>query len=87
MPGPGSNYFCSDPVFLSKHNDPFTAYVEMGSPNQLTRVQVEALKKISCGEPASQDVIAITDGHFSQSMPLRTNDCYQVVLTPVKNSR
>ena len=70
-----------------KHNDSFTAYVEMGSPRQLTRAQEDALKKASNGEPASESEISITDGSFTKVIPLRTNDCFLVVLTPTPSKR
>lgn len=70
-----------------KRNDAFTAYLEMGSPKQLTRAQVDALKKVSSGEPATQTVISISDGSFTKTMPLRTNDCVLVVLTPAGRKR
>ena len=68
-----------------KRNDAFSAYVEMGSPRQLTRAQEAALKKASSGAPASQSEVSITGGSFTKTMPLRTNDCFLVVLTPVEN--
>jgi xylan 1,4-beta-xylosidase len=68
-----------------KQNDAFTAYIEMGSPKQLTRAQVEALKKASSDAPVSQSEVSVTGGHFSKTLPLRTNDCYEVVLTPEEN--
>jgi xylan 1,4-beta-xylosidase len=70
-----------------QHNDPFTAYVKMGSPKQLTRAQVDALKKTSNGAPISRGTISITHGHFIRTMPLRANDCFQVVLTPVRKAK
>ena len=70
-----------------KQNDPYTAYVEMGSPKQLTRAQVEALKKVSSGEPSSQSEGSVTGGHFTKTLPLRTNDCFEVVLTPIRHER
>lgn len=70
-----------------KQNDAFTAYVEMGSPKQLTRAQVDALNKVSTGAPISQSEVAINDGHFSKTLPLRTNDCFLVVLDPVRNAK
>jgi xylan 1,4-beta-xylosidase len=66
-----------------KQNDPFTAYVEMGSPKQLTKAQVEALKKIGSGEPAIVSEIKVSNGTFTKTLPLKANDCYQIVLTPV----
>lgn len=65
-----------------EQNDAFTAYVKMGSPNQLTKAQVENLKQLSTGAPKQQDVIQVTGGKFSKSLPLRANDCYEIVLTP-----
>jgi xylan 1,4-beta-xylosidase len=67
-----------------KHNDPFTAYVGMGLPNQLTRPQVAVLNKISAGAPSSETEIIVEDGRFTKTLPLRANDCFEVVLTPVK---
>jgi xylan 1,4-beta-xylosidase len=68
-------------------NDAFTAYAKMGLPKQLTRAQVDTLKKISDGTPVSQGTIAIRGGHFAKTLPLRANDCYQVVLTPVRKAK
>jgi xylan 1,4-beta-xylosidase len=67
-----------------KHNDAFTAYVEMGSPKQLTRAQVDQLKKLNDGAPISQEEVSIKGGHFSRTLPLRTNDVFFIVLTPAK---
>jgi xylan 1,4-beta-xylosidase len=68
-----------------KRNDAFTAYAEMGLPRQLTRTQVEALKKLSSGDPVSEGEVAITTRSFQKTLPLRTNDCYLVVLSPFKS--
>jgi xylan 1,4-beta-xylosidase len=68
-----------------KRNDAFTAYAEMGLPRQLTRAQVDALKKASSGDPVSQGEIAVTDRSFQKTLPMRTNDCYLLVLTPLKS--
>ncbi|MBV8630891.1 MAG: hypothetical protein JOZ83_08215 [Silvibacterium sp.] len=70
-----------------KHNDPFTAYVAMGSPRQLTPPQVDSLKKISSGEPVSESEIAVTNRQFSRTMPLRTNDCFLLLLKPISTRK
>jgi xylan 1,4-beta-xylosidase len=70
-----------------QQNDAFTAYVKMGSPTQLTRAQVDALKMLSNGEPISRGTVSITHGRFTRTMPLRANDCYEVTLTPVRKAR
>lgn len=70
-----------------QQNDAFTAYVKMGSPKQITRAQVAALNAVSDGAPLSQSQIIIKDGHWMKTMPLRANDCYEVVLTPVRKTK
>jgi xylan 1,4-beta-xylosidase len=66
-----------------KRNDAYTAYVEMHAPNQLTRAQVEALKKTSDGSPISETDVAVTDGHLMHQMTLRTNDVFFLKITPL----
>jgi xylan 1,4-beta-xylosidase len=67
-----------------KQNDPFTAYVEMGSPNQLTRKQVSALEAVSTGAPMFTGEVSVKDGRFTREVPLRANDIFEFVLTPLK---
>jgi xylan 1,4-beta-xylosidase len=70
-----------------KQNDAFTAYVAMGLPKQLTKAQVEALKQVSSGGAASESEVAVAGGRFTKTLPLRTNDCFELVLTPVESKR
>jgi xylan 1,4-beta-xylosidase len=70
-----------------QQNDAFTTYLKMGSPKQITPAQVETLNKVSSGAPISQSQIAIKDGHWTKMLPLRANDCYEVVLTPVGKTK
>jgi xylan 1,4-beta-xylosidase len=65
-------------------NDPYTAYLHMGEPSQLTREQVATLNTASKGEPESTSELQIRDGRFSRDIPLRTNDVYLFVLKPLK---
>lgn len=65
-------------------NDAFTAYVKMGSPNQLTRAQEAALKDASEGKPEVDTEVRVKGGRFSRTMPLRSNDVFFVTLTPMK---
>lgn len=67
-----------------RENDPFTAYVRMGSPSQITRAQVDTLNHLSSGAPASQSTVTVRNGRYTQTMPLRANDCYELVLTPIR---
>lgn len=65
-----------------KQNDAFTAYVEMGSPNQLTQAQVASLKKLSDGQPTDEEEVQVAHGVFTHTLPLRTNDVFFFLLTP-----
>ncbi len=69
-----------------KQNDAYTAYVEMGSPNQLTREQVASLNALSAGTPIIETQVTIKGGQFTRTRPLRTNDIFLLLLTPI-NSR
>ncbi|MDP4291502.1 MAG: glycoside hydrolase, partial [Bacteroidota bacterium] len=55
-------------------NDPFTGYLEMGRPAQLTLKQEAEIKKLSTGLPADVDNIVINNGSFKRRIPLRNND-------------
>jgi xylan 1,4-beta-xylosidase len=70
-----------------KQNDAYTAYVQMGSPNQLTREQVKALEALSAGGPVSESEVVVKGGQFTKTMSLRTNDIFMLVLTLVKGHK
>lgn len=42
------------------------------------------LNKIRGGEPMSQEEVSITSRQSNWTLPLRTSDCYLVVLTSAK---
>ncbi|WP_018016253.1 GH39 family glycosyl hydrolase [Teredinibacter turnerae] len=64
-----------------RENDAYSEYVDMGSPNQLTRSQVEKLKKTATGAPHTTRIIRIDkSGRFDLELPLRENDVYSVKL-------
>lgn len=64
-----------------RQNDAFTAYIDMGSPAQLTKNQVADLKAKSTGAPSQAKTIKVgSDGLFSVNLPLRENDVYLLEL-------
>lgn len=68
-----------------RQNDAFTAYIGMGSPNQLTRAQVTALKATATGKPSRQEAVTVgRDGTFSTTLPLRENDVYLLQLNAAR---
>jgi len=64
-----------------KQNDPYTRYLEMGSPSNLSREDVAALKKLSAGAPVSDQVVNVT-GDFTETLPMQENGVYFLTLTP-----
>ena len=68
-----------------QRNDAYTGYIAMGSPKQLTRPQVTALKALATGKPAQQKTVRVgADGRFRTTLPLRENDVYLLQLQPLK---
>jgi xylan 1,4-beta-xylosidase len=65
-----------------KQNDAYTAYLAMGSPNQLTREQVAALQKSASGAPSETRTVTIRNHVFEQQFEMHQNDAVLVTLQP-----
>jgi xylan 1,4-beta-xylosidase len=66
-------------------NDVQAAWRDLGSPAQLTRSQVETLRKASSGEPCLNEKVQVgPDGIFSRRFEMRENDVWLVELHPIK---
>jgi xylan 1,4-beta-xylosidase len=67
-------------------NDAYTPYlVDLGRPERLTRAQESWLAGLASGAPeASVRVTVDAAGRLERSVPLRTNDCVLVSLTPIR---
>lgn len=64
-----------------RQNDAFTAYIDMGSPKQLTRAQTASLKAAASGKPSQQRRLRVgADGALHLALPLRENDVYLLEL-------
>jgi len=62
-------------------NDSYTEYLKMGSPSQLSRQQVQELKKQRSGAPVSTETITVKkNGKFKKELQLRENDVYLLKL-------
>ncbi|MGH7979305.1 MAG: GH39 family glycosyl hydrolase [Limisphaerales bacterium] len=58
-------------------NDPYSRYLELGSPTDLTPELTAELENLSDGKPCSKTVVTVNaDGKFEISLPLRENDVY-----------
>ena len=66
-----------------QQNDPYTLWLNAGAPTDLTREDVEELKKNSAMEPVFQSGIRV-DGMVTLTMPLQANSVYFITLTPTK---
>lgn len=63
------------------HNDPYSRYLEMGRPSDLSREEVAELKKLSSGEPEST-IDTDIKGAFERCLPIGRNSVYLITLTP-----
>lgn len=66
-----------------QHNDPFSRYLELGQPAELSRPTVGELKNIASGRPVSDALVVVNaDGVFSIEIPLHENDTFFLLLSP-----
>ncbi|MDZ7346294.1 MAG: glycoside hydrolase, partial [candidate division KSB1 bacterium] len=63
-------------------NDVFTAYLEMGAPDQLSRAQEKALHACCSGAPEQCRIVSIAeDGKYALDLTMRENDVVLLTLT------
>ncbi|MBB5439004.1 xylan 1,4-beta-xylosidase [Pedobacter sp. AK017] len=55
-------------------NDPYTAYLKMGKPEQLSRAEVSRLKQLSSGAAFRKSTITVSGGKFEQLIRLSDNE-------------
>jgi xylan 1,4-beta-xylosidase len=66
-------------------NDAYTAYLELGSPTQLTPTQIQNLNNLTRDLPEkAQKIHAGKDGSFEVTLPMSTNDIVLVTLRPAR---
>lgn len=71
-----------------RKNDAYTAYVDLGSPAQLTRAQVARLHAASSGKPIEEKSITVrANGTFELELPLRENDVFLLMLRKLGRTR
>ena len=74
---PGGNYALEVYKVGYQSNDAYSTYLSMGKPRQLTKQQVEQIKKQNDGSPISKEIITIKNGNsFSKELELRENDVF-----------
>jgi xylan 1,4-beta-xylosidase len=79
---PPGNYKLALRQIGFEKNDAYSAYLQMGAPEQSTRAQEKVLRDASTGNPEFEREIKIgTDGIFTETLPLRENDVLLLTLT------
>ncbi|MGN6270941.1 MAG: GH39 family glycosyl hydrolase [Sphingomonas sp.] len=67
-----------------RHNDAYSAYIDMGRPKSLSPDQLAKLRLLTRDRPETEQTIRIgTDGHFDFRLPMRSNDVALITLEPV----
>ena len=66
-----------------QQNDPYTLWLNAGAPADLSREDVEEIKKNSAMEPVFQSAMKV-DGMVTLTMPIQANSVYFISLTPIK---
>jgi xylan 1,4-beta-xylosidase len=63
-------------------NDPYTAYIDMGRPNQLTKEQVRKIKELNDGSAISSEIIKVKKRiPFMKELEIRRNDVFLMTVT------
>jgi len=65
------------------HNDPYTLWIEMGSPANISLKQEAQLKLLAGGNPDNEKIININNGHWRQDMPIDQNEVIFLKFTRV----
>ena len=63
-------------------NDSYTAYLRMGSPENLSRIQLKALEQASNGAAARSADVTVKGGRLVEQFGMHENDCVLVLLEP-----
>ena len=66
-----------------QQNDPYTLWLNAGAPADLSRDDIEELKKSSAMEPVFQSDLNAED-MVTLTMPIQANSVYFITLTPIK---
>ena len=78
---PAGNYKLTIYRIGYRHNDPYSFYLEMGRPMDLSREDVAKLNSLSSGKPESESEVKVK-GEFSTTLPMLENSVYLLTLTP-----
>jgi xylan 1,4-beta-xylosidase len=63
-----------------RQNDPYTTYLDLGAPSQLTKAQARAIESAASGGPSESRMVTVSDGRFQFQSPLTANEVCLIVL-------
>jgi xylan 1,4-beta-xylosidase len=79
---PEGNYLCEIYKVGYKVNDPYSSYLAMNKPKQLTKQQVDTIKQLNDGSPILKEIIKINSSQvFSKELEIRENDVFLICLS------
>ena len=68
-----------------RRNDPQTAWLEMGSPKNLSSAQLQRLQRLSSDTPERSEIVRVgANGRFTFDVPMRSNDVALATLDRVR---
>ncbi len=74
---PEGNYLLGIYKVGYRVNDPYSTYLEMNRPMQLTKQQVNVIKKLNDSSPTFKEIIKVdSHGLFSKELEIRENDVF-----------
>ena len=78
---PAGNYALEVYKVGYRSNDAYSTYLSLGKPAQLSKQQVEQIKKQNDGSPVLKEIITVKGGvPFSKELDIRENDVFFVNL-------
>lgn len=81
---PSGNYTLKIYQVGYRVNDAYSTYLDLGSPKQITRDNLNTINKKNDGKPVFTSVIKIgSDNRFEKKLPIRENDVFLLVLNKI----
>ncbi|HEX4736760.1 MAG TPA: beta-xylosidase [Allosphingosinicella sp.] len=66
-----------------RHNDAYSAYLDMGRPENLSPAQLAQLQALTRDEPETEKIVRVgAGGRYTLNLPMRSNDIVLATLTP-----
>lgn len=66
------------------HNDPLSAYINMGRPFYITPAQVKMLQALTEDKPLVKKSVTINNGNYTETLSMNENDIFLIKLVRMK---